>query len=465
MRTRVLLPLLIFGLLTICAILVPAGGSIAAGRTQQLALQRANSMDQIGQRAQAAIAAGEPAVLQRYLQRFFDTYGERVLVVDNQGAVLASVGGLAPTDHIADLVLGATRAVPQWSVPAVYPWSADTVLVAEPLLSEGSTVLGAVVLEINQTAAKRDIIGGWILVGLTGAGLLAVLLLASISWTRWVLRPVRALDRATQAVAERRVPDLQGTPGPPELRRLADSFVRMARGVEDALEQQRGLVADASHQLRNPLAALRYRVDGLRVGLDTGHDPTGTDLDAMDHDLDRLERTVERLLVLADAEHRATEIAAEAAGPGADADVGCVVSADALAAPHRRALHEAGIELVTSGAEIRVAGSCGDIEEIVEILLDNARKYAGSGATVWVGLDRAGDVATLEIADSGTGLTDEELARVGTRFWRASRHTTLPGTGLGYAIITQLARANHAEVEVGRADQGGLRTRIRLGAR
>lgn len=470
MRTRVLLPLLVFGLLTVCAILVPAGESIAAGRTQQLVLQRSTAMDQIVQRSHAALADNDPAALVHYLERFHDTYGERVLVVDSTGSVIAAVGGLRLDPAIAELALAASRTVPQWSVPTIYPWSSDTALVAEPLLSGGNSVVGAVVLEINQTTARRDVGLGWLLAGAVGAALLALLLGASVLWTRWILRPVHALDAATRAVAEQRQPDLRETTGPPELRRLADSFARMARGVADALEQQRGLVADASHQLRNPLAAIRLRVDELRVeallaGTETDASP---ELDAMERDLDRLEHTVERMLVLAEAEHRATEVTSGEAPSTADAaaDPVCVASAAGLVAGYRDRLQSAGVELVAAGDEQRISCRSSDLAEMVEILLDNAGKYAGRGATVWVSLDTepTRDVVTLEVADSGPGLSDEELGQVGSRFWRAPAHNALPGTGLGYAIIQQLARANLATVEVDRSPQGGLRTRIRMRA-
>ena len=464
MRRRVLIPLLVLGLVVVCAILVPTCSAIADARTQQLQLQRSGSVDQIVQRARAALAGEGRASLERYLQRFHSTFGEAVLVVDGSGEPVASAGAIAIGAETETAVTSALRGLPQRTLPTIVPWSPDTAVVAQPVTTASSAPEGAVVLRIDQATAKQDVLSRWVLAGLVGGALLLALLLASVLWTRWVVRPVLALDDATRAVAEHRAFEATTAGGPPELRRLAASFARMAGEVEAALEQQRGLVADASHQLRNPLAAIRLRIDGLpreRV-------ETTAEIEAVEQDLDRLERTVDRMLALANAEHRASAelssaSASASASAGADAQQGpvrCMVSAAALVEPSRAALGEAGIGIVASDRRAELPLRRGDVEEIVEILLDNARKYAGHGTRVRVELIGDGADASLVVADSGTGLSDEDLVRVGTRFWRADAHLARPGTGLGYAIVEQLARANGATVEVARAPEGGLLTRV-----
>ncbi|WP_053385207.1 sensor histidine kinase [Leucobacter celer] len=498
MKRRVLFPLLVFGLLTVIAILVPAGEAIAQSRTQQIQLQRAGSIDQILQRAFAAVEHGNTVALSRYLERFHDTYGEAVLVVDGAGEVVASVGDVSLDDEVSAVLDAALRGVPQWTLPTVYPWSDTNRVMGEPLSSDGSAPDGAVALVVNQSAAKADVLASWMLAGAVGAALLAALLAASVYWTRWVVRPVLELDAAANALAEQREFEPADESGPPELRRLVHSFERMAQSVERTLEQQRGLVADAAHQLRNPLAAVRLRIDALSYpapvrGRDTADDEsaepgagdtaavqiTAVELAAIASDLDRLERDVDRMLVLANAEHRAT---AAAVRPGTPE---CVVSAASLIEPHRQLLAEAGVEVETFGAEEHLRCRRGDLEEIVENIVDNTRKYA-AGSTLRIGFEPgagpgadpgAGPGAdpdadpgadpgaartTLVISDSGSGLDDDDLARVGTRFWRSAAHRDQQGSGLGYAIIEQLAHANGATVAVDRAPEGGLRTSVRL---
>lgn len=473
MKLQVLLPLMLFGLLTVIAIIVPASEGIAVNRTQQLTLQRATSMDQIVQRAEMAVASDDTAGLDRYLERFAETYGEAAIVVDSEGEVVSSVGGVEMDAGVASLVLAASRTVPQRSIPTIYPWSDDTHLIAEPFANGSSAASGAVVLEVSQAEAKAQITGWWVLVALAGLLLLLLLFAASQFWTSWVLRPVRALDTAANALAEQREPDLAAATGPLELRRLSSSFARMSRGVEDALEQQRGFVAEASHQLRNPLAAIRLRIDAL-----PRDDADEAALEAVGGDLDRLEHVVDRMLVLANAEHRAT---AEASGRRTGfADGGArehLTSAAMLAAPHEARFREVGMLLrVVGDAEVRVACRKSDLEEIVETLLDNAKKYAGEGATVTMAFalapdpddgDADGDPrvpgrAVLEISDDGPGVHDDELSQLGTRFWRSPAHRAKPGTGLGLAIVGELARANSATVSYDLAHEGGLRARVSL---
>ena len=456
MRARVLLPLLLFGLIAVLAVLLPVAIGIAESRTQQLALQRADSMDQIVQRVQTARAQGTDDALDEYLDRFHRTYGESVLVVDDVGQVIAGAGDLDMDDEIAALVLAAARTVPQWSVATVQPWSPDTSLVAESFTATSDTTAGAVVLAIDLADAKGDVTRGWTTVAILGALILAALMTASLYWTHWVLTPVRALDTAVRALAAHREHEPARPTGPPELRRLNLAFQAMADGVESALEQQRGFVADASHQLRNPLAAIRLRIDSLPVD---GGD--GTELAAVERDLDRLENIVDRMLALAHAEHRATARAQGREAASADSiRRDCLISADILVEPHRDALRSAGIVVTADETPVRVPCSQADLEEIVEILLDNAAKYAGSGSEVWLSLSESAEQVVLEVADSGGGLDDADLATIGTRFWRSVAHGSAPGTGLGVAIVLQLAHANDARPILDRAPQGGLRVRL-----
>lgn len=509
MKLRLLVPLLVFGLIAIGAVLVPAAASIAQQRTQQLERQRAEAFEQIEQRALKVVAGGgagsggagsggatargSAPVLDQFLQRFSDTYREPAMVTDATGSQLTSVGELPRGEATTAAINDALRGIPELELPTVYPWSGTIVVAARPLMTEGNAAAGVVVIGISQEQAKQDVFWGWLRLASIGVALLAGLVAVGLAWTRWVLRPVRVLDAAANALAEQRSIESMGATGPPELRRLAASFERMARNVEAAIEQQRGLIADASHQLRNPLAAIRLRVDGLTLGgrgVDgaTGPDPalsdaeaasTADDIAAFTHDLDRLERTLDRMLELARAEHRASvrqrvvheRVAAPAVPELLDvADTmteECLASTASLVEPHRAMLATAGlaVQLVGESEAVRVACNASDLEEMVEILLDNAAKYAGEGATVTVSMRRETDRVVLAVADSGLGLSEAEIAQIGTRFWRAVSHRALPGTGLGHAIIAQIAYGNGATMVVDRAPEGGLRTRIELRAR
>lgn len=498
MRRRVLVPSFLLGLLALLVILVSIGQGISVSRTQQLQLERTSALGEIVNRAEVALADDRIGPLQSYLGRFTDTTGEAVAVIDGHGRVVAQSGSIdVASPPVDSLVLSAVRAVPQLRIPTIRPWSLDHSHIAAPVNDVPDVTAGVVVLEVDLTPARADVTRSWALISAAGLLLLAGMLVALWRWTAWVLRPVDALDAATRALADRRTTSAPTPTGPPELRRLAASFARMAQGVEDALEQQRGFVAEASHQLRNPLAAIRLRIDSLpqparkETGATDPADASGTTdapdasgrtrtgqvavaddaaeaelteaIASVDDDLDRLQRIVDRMLVLADAEHRAnvTSSGDSFRTRTAAIDLGGEISVDDLIA-------SAGtpeVRLAVEGADsVQTGFDRADLVEILEILLENAAKYAGDNATVTVSLQDANGSPTLDIRDDGPGLSDEDLEQIGRRFWRSSEHSGLPGTGLGLAIARQLALANGGDLAVDRAPEGGLRVRVRLGA-
>ena len=463
MRTRLLVPLMVFALLAVMALAVPALLAFARSRTQEVQLSRAAAMVHIAELSEAALNEGDGLTLQRYLDRFHEVYGESVLVIDAGGRSQYAVGSIDPTDNnVQAQALDALRDLPQTTVPTVVPWSSPVALLAVPIGNVGATTSGAVVLQADLRAARSEVRRSWLLVGALAVALLAGLGAASQRWVRWVLRPVRALNTAANAFPRRRELHTVSS-GPPELRQLAASVSRMAQGLEEVLEQQRSFVADASHQLRNPLAAVRLRLDDLV-------DVNGTareDFDAVARDLDRLDHIVERMLALATAEHRATA-ASTGVGQGlaeSSRAEHTLPSAAALVEPFRARVAAAGQTLHAVGScEVQIGCRRSDLEEIVGTLLENACKYAGPGAIVTVAVTPHDDLVEVSVADDGPGLGPEELAQVGTRFWRSSRHAAVPGTGLGLAIVRHLVLANGGTFQLTPADTGGLRAVARFGA-
>ena len=124
-------------------------------------------------------------------------------------------------------------------------------------------------------------------------------LLVARALTRWVLRPLNGLERAVAEMTEGVAGPPAGVAGPPELRHFTSAFNTMAQVVRASLDRQRRLVADASHQLRNPLAAVRLRADSLEDHVaEAGRSTYGS----MSAELDRLENLLHQLLRLARAE-------------------------------------------------------------------------------------------------------------------------------------------------------------------
>ncbi|WP_405576784.1 ATP-binding protein [Streptomyces sp. NBC_01092] len=457
MRTRVLTVVLAFAVLAVAGFAVPLLGVTGTQRTEQLVAARTGDLDRFAGLAGQAAESGDTGALTAEVTRYAELYGEAVVVVDARRAPVVEAGGLRAADPaVARLVDAALRNQRVSPGGTLRPWSRGDKLLARPV-GTGTRVSGAVVLRASVRAAADDIALRWALV-LAGAGLFAVacVLLARAA-TRWVVRPLHHLDRAVGALAAGLPAEHARGGGPPELRQLATGFNRMADAVTTALEQQRRLVADTSHQLRNPLAALRLRIDSLQLRLPDSATRTYTGVTA---ELERMEHLLDDLLALANAEHRAGELAVTDA-PEASCDATGV--ADAQTQLWRPVAEQGGVHLDrVPGPAVLVACTEGELAQVADILLDNAIKYAGSGARVETRCFAAGPDAVFEVRDDGPGLGRAELPQAGTRFWRSERHRDVRGSGLGLAIAEQLVAGRGGHVEFASAEPHGLRVRVVL---
>jgi signal transduction histidine kinase len=321
--------------------------------------------------------------------------------------------------------------------------------VASPVIRDGDVI--AVVVTDSPTGPLRSrILTGWLPIAAGEAGAMLFAVAAAFRLTRWVLRPVRVLDRATHDIATGRLTArVAAAGGPPELQRLARSFNEMADHVEAVLEQQRAFVADASHQLRNPLAALLLRIDLLGLELPEG----SAEFASVREEGKRLARMLDDLLGLALAEHsradlRVTDVAALAAER--------VAAWRPVAERRGVTLRQAGPGAVTGWTD--PVGLAGALDAIV----DNAVKFTPRGGTVTLTVTPHSDVVAVETADDGPGLADEELERIGDRFWRSSRHQNVSGSGLGLSIVGALLAAAGATIHYAHNEPRGLKATVRL---
>lgn len=457
MRTRVLTVVLAFAVLAVAGFAVPLLGVTAAQRTEQLVAARTADLDRFAGLADQAAESGDTGALTAETTRYTALYGEAVVVVDARRAPVVQTGGIRAADPaVARLVDAALRNQPVSPGGTLRPWSRGEKLLARPV-GTGTRVSGAVVLRASVRDAADDIALRWALV-LAGAGLFAVAcVLLGRAATRWVVRPLHHLDRAVGALAAGLPAEHARAGGPPELRQLATGFNRMADAVTTALEQQRRLVADTSHQLRNPLAALRLRIDSLQPRLPDSATRTYTGVTG---ELERMEHLLDDLLALANAEHRAGELAV-----AGERKVWCDATAVAAAQAQlwRPVAEQAGVRLeFTPGPAVLMTCSEGELAQVADILLDNAIKYAGDGARVETRCFADGPDAVFEVADDGPGLATGELAQAGIRFWRSERHRDVRGSGLGLAIAEQLVAGHGGRVEFAAADPHGLRVRVAL---
>ncbi|MGW4229071.1 ATP-binding protein [Streptomyces sp. NPDC004980] len=292
-----------------------------------------------------------------------------------------------------------------------------------------------------------DTVRGAMLTGLPV--LLAVV--AGVTWlvTRRALRPVEGIRRELSAITasedlRRRVPEPDSRD---EIARLARTTNETLTVLEASVERQRRFVADASHELRSPIASLRTQ---LEVG--EAH-PELLDVPGAVADTVRLQGLATDLLLLArlDAGER----------PGRTAvDLGTLVREEVS----QRAGDRIPVAVSVADGVLEVTGSRGQLSRVVGNLLDNAERHAEHSVAVAVTRDR-GDVL-VEVTDDGSGVPEAERERIFERFVRLddARSRDDGGAGLGLAIARDVAGRHGGTLDVGTAPEGGARFTLRLPA-
>lgn len=280
--------------------------------------------------------------------------------------------------------------------------------------------------------------------------LLAVPLLGLLIWLA-VRQGMRPLDRIAAAVEVREARsldplDTQGVPS--ELRVLLNRLNGLFARVSDSLEHERRFTADAAHELRTPLAAIRAQAQVALGATDEG-ERTAV-LHKVVSGCDRAARVVEQLLTLARLDAATAEV------PGHVALRALARAAIAEAAP--AAVARAIDVSLEPGAEFDVAGHSGLLQILLRNLLDNAIRYTPDGGAVQVGVISDARGIVLAVADNGVGIAPEEQSRVLERFYRVVG-TRADGSGLGLSIVTRVAAVHGARLELG-AGIGGRGTRV-----
>ena len=266
------------------------------------------------------------------------------------------------------------------------------------------------------------------------------------------LRPVEEIRRRVAAIGatdlDMRVPVPAADD---EVGRLALTMNSMLDRLQDSQATQRRFVADASHELRSPLAAIRATVE---VGLEhPGSQPWDDAAPEVLAETDRLSRLVDDLLLLA----RSDEIESPQDHHDVDLDDIMMIEAHRLA----RLGH---IDVSVDVAPARVAGDRQQLERLVRNLCDNAVRYATSSVALSVGID--GAWAVLVVQDDGPGVPVGDRDRVFDRFVRLdpARDRLSGGAGLGLAIVSEVARAHGGTAAVENS-ASGARFVVRLPAR
>jgi signal transduction histidine kinase len=388
----------------------------------------------------------DPTIAEKYAIRT----GVRVVVVNTAGASLIDTAGDPNRDFSTrpeiQIALTGTQTT---GIRRSDTLDTNLLYVAVPVAS-GGHVFGAVRLTLDTAEVNAAVHRFWL--GLAGIAVVVLIAIAGIGWAiaRSVTRPIRTLHATATRFATGDLTAADPHPGAPrEIVALEATMNTMAQRLGQLLAEQRAFVADASHQLRTPLTALRLRLENLQS------DPVASaaDIAAAIDETGRLSELVDDLLRLARAEETATPQSVDLARLAGDRVDTWSAVADA-----------AGVTLTLAAPAdaVTVSAVPSGVEQILDNLIDNALAASPAGAGVTVTVTPGPGSHSLTIADEGTGLSDQLKARALDRFWRLD--SARPGSGLGLPIALALAQASGGSLTLGDSPAGGLAVIVTLPA-
>jgi heavy metal sensor kinase len=287
------------------------------------------------------------------------------------------------------------------------------------------------------------------------------LLLASLGglWlANKALKPVDRITRTVERIGRGNLSERVEEPRTKdEIGRLAATFNEMLSKLEHAFARERRFTADASHELKTPLAVLRGDIE-VALRRERTTDEYRRVLASSLEEIARLTKLTDDLLTLARSDAGETMLELEP------------VSLDRLASeaynflqPLADSAHVA-LDFMASASPVVVEGDQKRLKQLFVNLLDNAIKYTPAGGSARLALDREGELAIIEVSDTGRGIPAEALSHVFERFYRQTDpgDGRVNGFGLGLAISKWIVEAHGGNIEVSSHPGSGSRFRVRL---
>ena len=330
----------------------------------------------------------------------------------------------------------------------------DRAIVVEPVWNDGrvrGSPIGMVVLERPLDSLNGAITNLWLYLALLAGGAMCAAALIAVTFARWVNRPLARMDTAARRLADGDLAVRAATgSGPPELRRMAASFNMMAGRLENLVHGHRTMLADVSHQLRTPLAALRLRIDLLKVD---SAPAAASELGGAQEEIARLSRLVDGLLAIARAESVTEQVV----------NINLIPAVAERVSAWQPVADSHGVKLLApitehasehpSGDVPQIALGAGHLEQILDNLLANAIDALPEDGIVTVSVSAADGGARITVADDGPGMSPEERSRAFLRFVSGSKSG---GAGLGLAIVHRLVTSNGGTARLAETPGGGL---------
>jgi signal transduction histidine kinase len=350
---------------------------------------------------------------------------------------------------------GTAEVLPAARAKTATHWGDGALEVTEPATRDGRTV-GAVRISYPTSDLTRRLVQIWGFRAILALAVLAVAAGLGALVARRLTRPLRQLNDMASRFSDGDLTARSPVTGPHETQTLARTLNQGAERLDTLIASQRIFVADASHQLRTPLTALRLSLDNIADGVDD--DFVREDVEQATAEVVRMSRLVNGLLVLARAEAKVT-----AAEPLPLREI----VAERLSV-WRPAADERGVHIALRGSVVDgrplVLASPGHLEQVLDNVLSNALEVSPDGATITVRSESRGDEVELTVTDEGPGMSDADKSRAFDRFWRGQGLTGRSGSGLGLSVVRQLVTDDGGTVALRDAPGRGLSVVISLRA-
>ncbi len=300
-------------------------------------------------------------------------------------------------------------------------------------------------IQVAERADMRDELARSIAGNMLKPLFISLPLLAILLWIA-IARGLRPLDKLTREV-EKRAPDnlaaLDASSAPREVVPLIERLNRLFTRIEASMQKERRFTADAAHELRTPVAAIKAQAQVSRAA-----DSEAVRTHALDNAIlgcDRAAHLIDQLLTLARIDTL-----------GNDVTEVCqlrVVAAEIIGAIAPTALSQHVQLELTEGTEVEVRCNPVLLRILLRNLIDNAVRHTQPGTSVWVSITNQQGLTSLSVNDNGPGIPEAELTRVTERFYRPIG-TSASGSGLGLSIVNRIAEIHGASLQIAPQNEG-----------
>ena len=433
-------------------------GMVSSTLYQQRTRQATRSLEQLASSAAPFLASAQMDSLSELLTAQAGELGGRLLAVDMDGKVQADTFGarsgqrLSIPETVAVLLHGEKSAFGIHRVDSES--GVSYVAVASAAMEQSGETLGALVLSLPvdelQTAletVKRQLMTVFLIVA--GAAMAAALMLslqrepnpADISGM--LTRPVKALTQTIRRMGKGDLSARVNVRTSGELKELAESYNAMAEQIEHLDKSRSQFVANASHELKTPLATMKLLLENMLYQPDMPQELRTEFMQDINHEIDRLSGIITDLLTLTQMDSHSSPLR--------------VTKVD-LSALTEETVHTLQIAAEQKGQTltadiapgITLDGDSGKLMQIFYNLTDNAIKYTPENGHIAVRLAQSGANVLFAVTDDGIGIPEEDQKHIFERFYRVdkARSRATGGTGLGLSIVRQLAAMHGGTVSV-----------------